>query len=76
MLIEERDLKPYIARDSAHRLLQQFLKAYNAWRSNMGDEDEFDKCLQRGKIKIENTFGLLKNRWTILRAFNYNVKYA
>ena len=45
MLIEGRDVKPYIVREYAYLLLQQLLKPYNAWRSNKRDENKFDKCL-------------------------------
>ena len=76
MLIQRRDLKPYIVQDSTYPLLQQYLRAYNVQRSNRGDEDEFNQCLRRGNNKIENIFRIYKNWWTMLRALNCDVKHA
>lgn len=44
---------------------------------NRGDEDDFDdSCIQRVRVKIENTFGILKNRRTILKTLNCDVKHT
>ena len=37
---------------------------------------EVDKCLHRRHVKIENNFGILKNRWTILKTLKVDVKHA
>jgi hypothetical protein len=42
----------------------------------LGDQNKFDKCLQCERIKIKNTFRVLRNQWTIQRALNCNVKHV
>ena len=44
-------------------------------RSNKGDEDDFDQCLRCERVKIENALGILKNRWSVLRALHPHVKH-
>ena len=39
------------------------------------NQNAYDKCLRRGRVKIENSFGTLKNRLTILKNLNVNVKH-
>lgn len=75
MLIEGRQLKPYIVGDSAYSLLQQVLKPYNVRRLNEGDKNDFEECVGCGRFNIENAFGILKDRWTILKVLNYDVKH-
>ena len=36
----------------------------------------FSLYIRQGRVKIENTFGILKNRWEILKNLNVDVKYA
>ena len=40
------------------------------------NQNSSDKCLRRGCVKIENTFGILKNKWTILKNLNVDVKHV
>jgi hypothetical protein len=72
--IEGETIRPYIIGDSAHPLLQQIQKAFNAKLSGQEDQDAFDKYIRQGRVKIENTFGILKNRWGILKNLNVDVK--
>jgi hypothetical protein len=65
--IEGEIIKPYIIGDLAYPLLQQIQKPFNAKLSGQEDQDAFDKCIRQGRVKIENTFGILKNRWEILK---------
>jgi hypothetical protein len=74
--IEGETIKSYIIGDSTYPLLQQIQKPFNAKLSGQEDQDAFDKCLRQRRIKIENTFGILKNRWGILKNLNVDVKYA
>ena len=74
--IKGETIKPYIIGDSAYPLLQQIQKPFNAKLSGQEDQDAFDKCIRQGRVKIENTFGILKNRWGILKNLNVDVKYA
>jgi hypothetical protein len=73
--IEGETIKPYIIGDSTYPLLQQIQKPFNAKLSGQ-DQDAFDKCIRQGRVKIANTFGILKNRWGILKNLNIDVKYA
>lgn len=41
-----------------------------------GYQDDFDECIQCGRLKIKNTFEILKKRWTILKAVNCVVEHA
>ena len=74
--IEGETIKSYIIGDSTYPLLQQIQKLFNAKLSGQEDQDAFNKCIRQRRIKIENTFGILKNRWGILKNLNVDVKYA
>jgi hypothetical protein len=68
--IEGRDIKPYIIGDSAYPLQAFLLKAFNNRATGTVHQNHFDKCLRKGRVKIENAFGVLKNRWLILKNLN------
>jgi hypothetical protein len=74
--IEGEELKPYIVGDSAYPLHTQVQKPFTAKRTGSDDQNTYDKCLRGGHVKIENTFGILKNRWRILKNLNVDVKHA
>ena len=74
--IEGETIKPYIIGYLAYLLLQQIQKPLSAKLSGHDDQDALDKCIRQGRVKIENTFGILKNRWDILKNLNVDVKYA
>ena len=67
-------MKPYIVGDSVYTLQTQIQKPAKGIGSH--DQNAYDKCLHRGCVKIENSFGILKNRWTILKNLNVDVKHA
>ena len=56
--------------------MQQIQKPLNSKLFGQEDQDAFGKCIRQGRVKIENTFGILKNRWGILKNLNVDVKYA
>jgi hypothetical protein len=69
-------VKPYIVGDSAYPLHTQIQKPFIAKRTGSDDQNAYDKCLRGGRVKIENTFGILKNSWRILKNLNVDVKHA
>ena len=58
--IEDETIKPYIIGDSPYPVLQQIQKPFNVKLSGQEDQDAFDKFISQGRVKIENTFGILK----------------
>ena len=38
--------------------------------------DPYDKALRSGRVKIENIFALLENKWRMLKNLNFNVLYS
>jgi hypothetical protein len=68
--IEGRDIKPYNIGNSAYPLQAFLLKAFNNRATGSVHQNQFDKCLRKGRVKIENAFGVLKNRWFILKNLN------
>ena len=69
-------VKPYIVGDSAYPISGQLLKPFNAKARGTADQNAFDKELRKGRVKIENAFGMLKGRWQILRNLNVQVSAA
>ena len=43
---------------------------------HLNEKRAFDKQLSKGRVKVENAFGLLKNRWRILRDLNVDLPIA
>jgi hypothetical protein len=68
--IEGKNVKPYIVGDSAYPLMSFLLKAFNNRSTGSPAQKLFDKQLRKSRVKIENTFGILKNRWQILKNAN------
>lgn len=69
-------MKPYIVGDSAYPLHTQIHKPFTIKQTGSDDQNAYDKYLRRKRIKIENTFGILKNRWRTLKNLNVDVKHA
>jgi hypothetical protein len=65
--VGDKDVKPYIVGDSAYPLQAQILKPFNARAAGNPAQNLFDKQMRKGRVKIENAFGILKNRWQILK---------
>jgi hypothetical protein len=69
-------VKPYIIKDSTYPLHTQIEKPFTAKQTSNDNQNAYDKCLKRGHVKIENTFGISRNRWRILKNLNVEVKHA
>lgn len=76
VIINNETVLPYIVGDSAYPPLINLMKAYSARESGNIQRDAFDKALRRGRVKIENSFAQLKNRWRVLKDLNFTVPYA
>jgi hypothetical protein len=74
--IEREEVKPYIVGDSAYPLHTQIHKSFTVKWTSSDDQNAYDKYLRGGHVKIENTFGILENRWRILKNLNEDVKHA
>ena len=69
-------IRSYIVGDSAYLLLANIIKPFTALGSGDAQKDNFDKAMRRGRVKIENSFAILKNRWRVLRDLNCGLKYT
>jgi hypothetical protein len=74
--VEGKDIKPYIVGDSAYPLMSFLLKAFNNRATGSPDQNLFDKYLRKGRVKIENAFSILKNRWQMLKNLNVGLPMA
>jgi hypothetical protein len=74
--IEGRDVKPYIVGVSAYQLNSFLLKPFINKSTGTAEQNLFDKQIRKGRVKIENAFGILKNRWQILKNLNVGVEKA
>eukprot|EP01018_Ginkgo_biloba_P005772 Gb_14975 [translate_table: standard] len=63
--IEGVTMYPHLIGDSAYPISHSLLNPYKNNNSQL--QTIFDRFLSRGRVKIENAFGLLKGRWRILR---------
>ena len=71
-----QQILPYVVGDSAYPILTQIQKPFNARTIGNADQNAYDKNMRKGRVRIENTFGILKNRWSILKNINVGVQYA
>lgn len=76
VVVNNETISPYIVGDSAYLPLMNIMKAYNSRESGDIQRDAFNKALRRGRVKIENSFAQLKNRWRVLKSLNFTVPYA
>jgi len=52
------------------------MKCYSTHGCEDVYKDAFNKSLRRGRMKIENAFAHLKNRWRILKFLNVTILYG
>ncbi|MCO5570877.1 hypothetical protein L7F22_024606 [Adiantum nelumboides] len=70
-------VRPYIVGDSAYKPMSFLLKAYKSkGGQDLSQKNVFDRHIAKGRVKVENAFGILKNRWRILRDLNVNLPLA
>jgi hypothetical protein len=62
--------------DSAYPLMSFLIKAFNNKATGSAEQNAFDKALRLGRVKIENAFGILKNRWAITKNLNVGLDKA
>jgi hypothetical protein len=74
--VGNKDIRPYIVGDSAYPLQAQILKPFNARAVGNQAQNLFDKQMRKGRVKIENAFGILKNRWQILKNCRAEVEWV
>ncbi|MCO5592765.1 hypothetical protein L7F22_046768 [Adiantum nelumboides] len=68
-------IKPYLVGDSVYKPTS-FLTFKSKARQDLALKNAFDKQIAKGRVKVENAFGILKNRWRILRDFNVSFSFA
>ncbi|MCO5554366.1 hypothetical protein L7F22_007895 [Adiantum nelumboides] len=70
-------IRPYLVGDSAYKPTSFLLKAFKSKaRQDLALKNAFDKQIAKGRVKVENAFGILKNRWRILRDLNVSILFA
>jgi hypothetical protein len=66
-------VKPFIIGDSAYPLLMNMQKTFTQRGGNDIYKDAYDKAFRRGRVKIENAFAQLKNRWRVMKDLTFTV---
>ncbi len=67
VIIEGVQIQPYLLGDVAYPIWPYLFKGYKPWNNDMVDQIQFDQSMNKGHVLIENAFGILKNRWKILK---------
>lgn len=68
------NIGPWIAGDKAYPIRQWLIRPFS--KSGHDDHTRFNRTLSKGRVVIENAFGILKNRWQILRDLNVRLQDA
>lgn len=71
-----KSIRPFLVGNKNYALLPFLMKPFNAGRAGTGAEVMFDVQLQKGHASIVTAFGILKNRWKILKNLNVELKFA
>jgi hypothetical protein len=69
-------VRPYLLGDSAYPICVGLLKCFTARGTSIAQQNQFDSKWRAGKARIKNAFGILKNKLSILKKLNCNLKYA
>ncbi|MCO5554250.1 hypothetical protein L7F22_007778 [Adiantum nelumboides] len=77
IVLQGEVIRPYLLADSAYKAKTFVVKPFRVKAGLfVREEREFDRKLSKGRVKIENAFSLLKNRWRILRELNVDITSA
>ena len=71
-----KDIYPYLIGDSAYSLQKGLMKRFTTKSTTSNAKSLFDARWSARRVKIENAFGILKNKFQILNNLNANLKYA
>ncbi|MCO5548535.1 hypothetical protein L7F22_001995 [Adiantum nelumboides] len=75
--IQGEMIKPFVIADSAYKARTFLAKPYRLRIGQFLQEKRaFDRKLSKGRVKVKNAFGLLKNRWKLLRELNVSLPFA
>lgn len=69
-------IRPYLVGDKNYPLLPFLINPFDTAPAETQAESLFDAQLQKGHASIVTTFGILKNRWNILKNLNVDLKSA
>ncbi|MCO5570659.1 hypothetical protein L7F22_024386 [Adiantum nelumboides] len=75
--IQGETIRPYIVADSTYKLESFVLKDFRTRAGLYHDKKVlFDRQISKGRVVIENGFGMLKIKWRILREVNAHMALA
>ncbi|MCO5561823.1 hypothetical protein L7F22_015447 [Adiantum nelumboides] len=75
--IQGEMIRPYIIAFSAYKARTFLVKPYCLRAGQiLHEKRDFDRKLSKRRLKVENAFGLLKNRWRLLRELNVSPPFA
>ncbi|MBW0590327.1 hypothetical protein O181_130042 [Austropuccinia psidii MF-1] len=57
----------YLLPDSAYASSHRIVPAYKGETSHSEDNQKFNLCLARSRVRIEHSIGVLKGQWSSLR---------
>ncbi|MCO5570640.1 hypothetical protein L7F22_024367 [Adiantum nelumboides] len=63
----------YLLADSGYGACRHVIKPYADHHPPSGNWKSFNYHLSKGRVRIEQVFGMLKNRWRILRDINVDL---
>ena len=62
--------------DSAYPILTHIQKLFDARMTKTANQNAYDENMKKGQVQNNNAFGILKNKWFILKNINVGVQYA
>ncbi|MCO5613111.1 hypothetical protein L7F22_067385 [Adiantum nelumboides] len=72
--VSDLRVRPYIVGDSTYKPMIFLLKAYKSkGGQDLSHKNVFDRHIAKGRVKVENAFGILKNQWRILHDLNVSL---
>lgn len=77
LMVQGETIRPYLLADSAYKATTFLVKPFRAKAGqHLREKIAFDKAFSKGRVKVENAFGILKNRWSILQDLNVKITLA